>query len=79
MTKAPEARPYKVTTALTQAERDRLVRAMLISKQDEATLLLLALRNLFYAMDRFNEGYTEVSFVNEEGEVYSAPLIQTKR
>ena len=72
-----QARPYKVTTALTQEEKDNLTKVMLLTKHDAPTLMLLALKNLFYAMERHDEGYTEVSFVNAEGEVYSAPLIQT--
>lgn len=76
MNQQPQSRPYKVSTALTQEEKDKLTKRMLLTKMNEPTILLLALNNLFYAMERYDEGYTEVSFVNKEGEVYQAPVIQ---
>ena len=69
-------RPYRVGTALTQQEKDHMTRAMLQTKMNEPTLLLAALNNLFYTLERAREGYSEVSFVNKDGEVYSAPVIQ---
>lgn len=73
---ARQARPYKITVALTQGERDDLVKSMLMTKMDEPTILLAALNNLFYTLERAKDGYDNVSFVNKDGEVYSAPLIE---
>ena len=74
--KAREARPYKITVAITQKERDDLVKSMLMTKMNEPTLLLAALNNLFYTLERARDGYTDVAFINKEGETYSAPLIE---
>jgi hypothetical protein len=70
------ARPYRVGTRLTQDERDQMVAALLQTGMDEATLILASITNMFYTLERANEGYTEVSFVNGQGDAYSAPLIE---